>query len=120
MTAPVIDETAPEFANDVDNDVIQMRDNTIYLLMMAAGAGYLLPQWETTANGPNLAAPTDIEMIHADGRKMRFQFTWSSDRPATINYQVDKGLGAGYEEIALGTLTLSYDGDGNFSKAVPS
>jgi len=120
MTAPAIDESVPDFGNDVDDDVDKMRENTIYLLTMAAAAAYMLPAWTTTVQGTDKAEPDSITMTHSDSRGMRFQFTWTSGNVTQINYQFDKGLGSGYEEILLGTLAIAFDGDGNFTGATPS
>ena len=116
MAAPAIDITAPAAANAWDDDLDQIRDNIVILMIMAAGQGYLLPNWTTTVNGTDKSEPDSIEMTQAS-LKMKWVFTWSSGNVTAIVWQYDKGLGAGYETLTCGTLTLSYDGSNNFTGA---
>lgn len=112
MAAPAFDNTKPDFANSVDTDVDAIRDNSEWLMIAAAGAGYMLPGWATTATSP--PEYTQIEMVKGT-RKMKWVFTWSGGKPTQIVWQFDRGLGAGYETLSLGTITVNYDGNGNFT-----
>ena len=121
MAAPAYDKAKPDFANPVDSDLAQVRDNEQWLMIAAAASGYILPAWTTVAVGSgspeNLAEPATITMTHSDGRKMKWTLTWSSGKVTTVLWQFDKGLGGGLETLTGGTATLTYDGSNNWSGA---
>lgn len=119
MAAPEFDQSKPSIANSYDTDVDQMRDNYVYLLILAAAAAFMLPKWTTTVQGSDKSQPDSITMTYGL-LGMKFIFTWSSGSVQSIKYQFDKGLGDGFEDIYLGTLTISYDSSGNFTGAIPS
>ena len=114
MAAPVWDQTAPNLANNWDDDVDQIRENFIWLMLAAAGQGYILPGWTTVVNGADKTEPDSIEMSKGS-LGMKWTFTWSNSLLVGQVWQYDSG--SGYATLAGGTLTLSYDGDDNFTGA---
>lgn len=114
MAAPDFDRNSPLFENTaVDAMLDQVRDNLVWLSIQAAATGYALPGWTTTIDPGDLDEPTYIELT-LDGTspavKIRFNFTWTDGNLTTEVRQYDKGLGAGLETLAGGTLTYAYNG----------
>ena len=119
MAAPTFDGGVPTPAAVYPAQMDQMRQNNFFLLTMAAAASYMLPGWTTTRQGSDGAKPDSYTMTMGS-LGMKFIFTWAGDDIGTIKYQFDKGLGAGYEDIYLGTLSIAFDGNGDFAGVTPS
>lgn len=110
MAAPNIDITRPVYdSTSMDDDLDQLRDNIVWLMIQAAAAGYMLPDWDTEIDPGDLDEPSYIELTNAS-LIIRFNFTWSSGLVTEIEYEYDKGLGGGLETLTGGTATLSYNG----------
>lgn len=116
MAAPILDQTAPAAAHAWDDDLDAMRDNATWLMIAAAGQGYVLPGWTTVVNGADKSEPDSIEMTKGS-LKMRWAFTWSSSKVTQQVWAYDRGLGSGYETLTGGTITLAYDGSDTFTGA---
>lgn len=116
MAAPALDQARPAWGNDADGDLDALRDNATWLMIAAAGQGYVLPGWTTVVNGADKSEPTSIEMTKGS-LKIRWSFTWSSSKVTQQVWAYDRGLGAGYETLTGGTITLAYDGSDNFTGA---
>ena len=117
MPAPTIDLTKPQAANEWALDLDAIRDNIAGVMMAAASAGYALPGWSTTTVG----APeyTNITMTRGVVR-MRWLFTWAGGAVVQEARQYDRGAGAGYESVPLGTFTYTYDGNNNWTGTATS
>jgi hypothetical protein len=115
MSAPEIDLDEPTFASAVDASQDQIRDNIIWGLIAVASGTYMLPGWPATPSGGTASEPAVVTMTHASGRNMKFTLTWTSGAVTGVAVQYDKGLGAGYETVTLGTATIAYDGSGNWT-----
>lgn len=115
MAAPAIDHAKPDFATAVDANMDSIRDNEIWHLIAFASAAILVPGWNSVPSGADLAKPDDVVLTGPGGRKVRITYTYTGDDVTGIDIDYDKNLGAGYEQITLGTGTITYDGSGNFS-----
>lgn len=116
MPAPTYDQTAPAAANAWDDDLDQIRDNMAWLAALGAAGAIVVPNWTTTVNGADPAQPDSIELTRGSV-KIRFTYTWSTGKVTQIVVAYDRGLGAGYETMTGGTITLTYDGSDNFTGA---
>ena len=115
MAAPAIDLDEPTFASAVDDAQDFIRDNITWGLIAIASGTYLIPGWAAAASGGTASEPAVITMTHASGRLMKFSLTWTTGSVTGVIVQYDKGLGAGYETLSLGTATIAYDGSGNWT-----
>lgn len=114
MAAPSFDLTAPAAANAWDDDLDQIRDNVAWLMTAAASNNFMLPGWTTTASGADLSEPDYIKM-ESGSLEMRWTFTWSSGSVTQVVWAYDDGTGL--TTLTGGTVSISYDGSGNFSGA---
>lgn len=120
MAAPVFDHTKPDPANPYNTDLDAIRENSTLLLLAAAGEPYLIPGWTPVVGGADKSKPDYIELTNGS-RKMRWTFGWDGAGNATsVVLAYDRGLGAGYETLAGGTFTLTYDGSNNWTGGTPS
>lgn len=116
MVAPAFDITRPAFdGTPVDQDQDQLRDNVAWLMIAAAGQGYVLPNWNTSTTGPDPAEPETIVMTQGSLR-MRWSLTWNAGNVTQIVWEFDDGGGT-YATLTGGTITLAYDGSSNFTGA---
>jgi len=102
----------PNPANNFRSDVNYMRENNQYMLLMgiAMGSDFMLPQWTTAWNGSDKSKPDNVTMTKGSVI-MRWRYTWSAtDRPTQIIWELDRGLGDGYEIVDGGTITPSFNG----------
>ena len=103
-----------------------MCTNWYFLLLCAVNGVRIAPGWTTvvTASGSPLdyAHPDSMVLSKLDAtvspsitRRIRFTYTWTGDNCTTIVCAYDDG--SGYVTVTGGTLTLAYDGLGNFTGA---
>ena len=115
MAAPAFLINRPDYdstGKGVDLDGI--RDNFVWMLNQAVEQGYLLG-WTTTTDYTG----NEINWIQitSGSVKIRREYSWSSGQIQTIVHKFDKGLGAGLETLTGGTVTFSFDANGNFTGA---
>ena len=119
MAAPPEAFDKPDFADAIDDNLDSIRDNFTWLMIAAAGQGYILPGWAAVAvstTSPLVPSePNTITMTHTDGRKMRWTLTWASGKVTLIVWEYDRDLGGGFETLVGGTVTITYDGADNFT-----
>lgn len=118
MAAPAIDRSKPVFGSTaVDDDLDQLRDNITWLLIAASQGPAVMPGWATTTayTGNQLDSLTLTE--NGSGAKIRVEYTWTGGVVTQQVWSYDKNLGAGWETLSAGTITLTYDGNGNFTGA---
>ena len=113
MTAPAqeINRPDPGAAGGWGPEITATRDNLVFLMICAAANGSRLPGWSSTFTyGGGSGELTVAEMIYqADTTiKMKWVFAYSGGLLNTETWYFDKGLGAGYEELDGGTLTMTY------------
>lgn len=105
------DHTKPALgAHAFDEDLDAIRENEMFMMLMAASNNYQLPGWAFTPSGADLAEPDYIEgvMNGGSGIKMKFIFVWSSGDLTSTQYQWDDGQGGGYTTLTDGTVTNTY------------
>lgn len=115
MAAPAVNLDRPDFAVAVDLNLDNIRDNVIWLVIALGNAGVVVPGWNAVPAGADLSKPTSLTLTGPGGRKIRLTYSYTGDDVTGIVVDYDKNLGAGYEMLASGTATISYDGNGNFS-----
>lgn len=115
MAAPTLVETKPLWGtgNQVAENLTQIRNNTTWLVAMAA-LGNAVPPWNAVPSGANLAKPDYVELTHAiDGRKCKATLTWTGDKVTTMVLSFnDTG---GYANFSYGTATITYNGSGQWT-----
>ena len=115
MAAPALDLAEPTFSSAVDAAQDAIRDNQIWIVIALGNAGIIVPGWNATPTGADLSKPDTVVMTGPGGRKIRMTYSYTGDDVTGIVVAYDKNLGAGYETLASGTATLTYDGSGNWS-----
>lgn len=115
MPAPGIDLARPDFAVAVDANLDSIRDNVIWLVIALGNAGVVVPGWNAVPAGADLAKPDTLTLTGPGSRKIRLTYSYTGDDVTGIVVAYDKNLGGGFENLASGTATISYDASGNFS-----
>jgi hypothetical protein len=117
MAAPPFDINKPDPASvgGWGAEITQTRDNLVNNMMYAAAMNFELPKWNTafTYGGAGGELTEAIMTYQPDTSiKMKWVITYSGSpaKMADRKWYFDKGLGAGYELLSLGTLTYTYDG----------
>jgi hypothetical protein len=115
------DFTKPDFANAIDGDLDQIRDNFHFLLLAAINGAIVIPGWTTTVNTTssplNYAEPDSIVLTKGT-RAFHFNYTWTSGNVTQIVCQYNDGVSSpSLTTVTGGTITLTYDGSGNFTGA---
>jgi hypothetical protein len=81
-------------------------------MIAAAAFGHRLARWNTAVTYSSGKVSTVTMTYQPDTSiKMQWAYTYSGNKLATETWKYDKGLGAGYETLSGGTLTMSYSGD---------
>lgn len=115
------DHTKPAFANDVDDDLDQIRANFNMLLCQAASGSVVLAGWTTTVNStssPENYSEPDSIVLTKGTRAIHFEYTWTSGNVTQIVVKYDDGVSSpSLETVTGGTITLTYNGDGDFTGA---
>ena len=115
MAAPNVDLDKPDFANDADSDIDALRDNLIWTVIAFAVEGINFPSWNAVPSGTDLSKPDAVVLTGPGSRKIRMTYSYTGDNVTGIDVDYDKNLGAGYEQVTLGTATLTYNGSGNWT-----
>jgi len=117
MAAPLFDFTDPDTANNVDDDISQIRDNqsVLYMMSVAASMGIpIMPASGQTITSSPAAKPTTVEFTGLpNSRKGKLLITYTGDNPTEVIVQLDSGGGGGYETMS--TITLTFDGSSNWT-----
>lgn len=122
------DFNKPALANAVATDLEAIRDNFAFCLVAATNGSIVIPGWQTvmaSAESPeNYSEPDSVTLTKTDTlaspqltRKIQVNYTWTSGNVTGMVIKFDAGDGAGLVTVTGGTLTLTYDGDGNFTGA---
>jgi len=120
----------PDFASDVSTSLTAIRANFWFLLVAAANGSVVAPGWTTTiasASSPvNYGQPDSMTMTYLDTtvspnvtKTIKISYSWDVDGNV-IGVVVQFGDGTSSPELVTaegGTITLSYDGAGNFTGA---
>lgn len=119
----------PDMANPVSTDLALMRDNWFWLFAAAANGAVVAPGWTTTivSNSSPLdyAEPDAIQLSYVDTtvspqvtHLVQIDLTWTGGNVTgmVMKYGPDT-QSPQLETITGGTITLSYDGSGNFTGA---
>lgn len=115
MTAPTLNEAKPMWGsgNQIAENLTQIRNNTTWLVAMAA-LGNPIPPWDATPYGSNLDKPDYVELVHAvDGRKVKATFTYTGDNVTGMVLAFDDT--GGYANFAYGTAVITFNGSGQWT-----
>ena len=115
MAAPVIDLDEPTFATAVDDAQDFIRDNQIWIIIALGNAGILIPGWTAVPSGGTAAKPAQLVLTGPGSRLIKMAYSYTGNDVTGIVISYDKALGAGYEAVASGTATITYDGSGNWT-----
>ena len=122
------DFTKPDFV-DLAADLAGIRDNFYFLLVSAVNGSIVIPGWATTINSnsspQDFGEPDSVVLSRLDNatrpqvtRKIHIEYTWTGGNVTTMVIKYDDGVSSPSLSIVTGgTLTLSYDGSGNFTGA---
>ena len=119
----------PDFASAVSDSLDQIRLNQWYLLIAAVNGSVVAPGWTTTiasASSPvNYGQPDSMTMTYLDTavspnvtKTIQIAYTWTDGN--VTGMVVSFGDGTSSPELVTvtgGTITLTYDGSGNFTGA---
>ena len=115
------DFTKPDFANPVDTDLDAIRDNFQFLLASALNGAPFMAGWTTTVesdSSPQDFSEPDRIKLTKGTRAFWFEYTWTSGNVTQIVIKYDDGVSSpSLATLTGGTLTLTYDSDGNFTGA---
>ena len=114
------DFTKPDFANTVETDLDQIRDNFQFLLAVGASGMLVVPGWTTTVesdSSPQDFSEPDRIILTKGTRAFRFEYTWTSGNVTQIVVKYDSGVNSpSLATVTGGTITLTYEND-NFTGA---
>ena len=113
MAAPAINHDEPTFWSAVDGAQDQIRDNIDWVVIALGNAGIIVPGWAAAPSGADPAKPSRVVLTGPGSRKIRMTYTYTGDNVTGIDIDYDSG--SGYEQVVLGTATLTYDGSGNWT-----
>ena len=115
------DFTKPAFANAVSSDLDAIRNNFNFLLAAAINGSVVVPGWTTTVesdSSPQDFSEPDRIILTKGTRAFRFEYTWSGGNVTGIVVKYDDGVSSpSLATLTGGTITLTYDGSGNFTGA---
>lgn len=119
----------PDMVNPVSTDLELMRDNWYWILASAANGSIVVPGWTTTmvstSSPVDYSEPDSIQLskLYTDvspniTREIHIDLTWTGGNVTGMVMKYDDGTSSpSLETITGGTITLTYDGDGNFTGA---
>ena len=119
----------PDLASDIATQLSAVRENYWFLLIAAANGSVVAPGWATTINSASspvdYGQPDSMTMTYLDTtvspnvtKTIQINYTWTSG--SVTGMVVQFGDGTSSPELVTvdgGTITLSYDGAGNFTGA---
>ena len=119
----------PDFASAVDTSLSSIRDNWWFLLVAAVNGATVAPGWTTTISSTsspvNYGEPDAMTMTYTDTavspnvtKTIKINYTWTSGSVTGMVIQYGDGTSSPeLETVTGGTITISYDGAGNFTGA---
>jgi len=119
----------PDFANAVTTDLTAFNTNWYFLLVAAVNGSIVIPGWTTTINSNSspvdYSEPDNVTLAYTDTtvspnvtHQIIIEYTWTSGNVTGMVIKYDDGSSSpSLETVTGGTLTLTYDGDGNFTGA---
>jgi len=119
----------PDFADGVYSDLAAMRNNWYFLLVSAVNGSIVIPGWTTTmvsnSSPVDYGEPDSIQLSKLDTavspnvtREIHIDLTWTSGSVTGMVLKYDDGSSSpSLTTLTGGTITLSYDGSGNFTGA---
>ena len=121
------DFTLPDFV-DLTADLAGIRSNFAFLLVAAVNGSIVIPGWTTTVNSTsspqNFAEPNSIVLTNTDTsspqiiRTIYLNYTWTSGQVTQMIVQYDDGVSSpSLATLTGGTISITYDGAGNFTGA---
>ena len=122
------DFKVPAIGNVTEDDLTQMRLNWYFLLIAAANGAKVVNGWATTmastSSPQDYSKPDSMTLSKTDTtvspnvtRQLQYVYTWTGANLTTMVIKYDDGSGAGLVTVTGGTITLTYDGSGNFTGA---
>lgn len=116
------DFTVPNLADGVPTQLTQMRDNWFFLLAAAARKAKAIAGWTTviTSNSSPVDYTKPDQMTLTKGIwTIQFDYTWTGSNLTQIVVSFADGASSPNTPVTItgGTLTLTYDGNGNFTGA---
>jgi len=108
------DYNKPLWANPIDTDIDQIRNNFHFLMCQVATGIPILPGWDTAvdvATNSNYAKPDGYVLSHPDGRKIYINLVWSGTLISQITLGYDDAISSpGLTWFSPTTLTISQTG----------
>ena len=120
----------PDFASAVSDSLSAVRDNWYYLMIAAVNGAVVAPGWTTTISSTsspvNYGQPDALTLTYLDTavspnvtRTIKVAYTWDGSGNVS-GMVISYGDGTSSPELVTvtgGTITLTYDGSGNFTGA---
>ena len=122
-------ESLPEVIADAFD---ALQDNFFFLALAQAKGSWLLPGWDTTvlqSNSPeDFSKPDTVTLTKTYTnespnvtRTIQIEFTYTGGNPTTIVYKFGDGVSSPeLVTVTGGTMTCTYDGNGNLKTATSS
>lgn len=118
--------TVPAIGNVTEDDLTQMRLNWYVLMIAACNGSKIAPGWTVVvadASSPqDFSKPDSMTLSRLDAtvspnvtHQIKYTYTWTGANLTTMVVAYDNG--AGFVTVTGGTMTLTYDGSGNFTGA---
>ena len=119
----------PDFANAVEVDLGAMQTNWYWLLVAAVNGSVVAPGWTTTINSTSspvdYSEPDNLTLTYLDTsqspnvtRQIVIEYTWTGGNVTQMVIKYGDGTSSpALETVSGGTMTLTYDGSGNFTGA---
>lgn len=121
--------TVPQLPEITEADLTAMRDNWFFLLISAARQAQVVPGWDTTITSnsspvdytkPDIITLTRLDTAVSPNvtKTLRYEYTYTGNNLTTIVFKFGDGVSSPeLETVTGGTITLTYDGSGNFTGA---
>lgn len=119
----------PDFADAVETDLDYIKTNFWFLLVAAVNGSIVIPGWSTsvgfTSSPQDFTQPDTIVLSKLDTavspnvtREIHIYYTWTSGNVTGMVIKYDDGsTSPSLLTVTGGTITLTYDGNGNFTGA---
>lgn len=118
MATPTLDENKPLWGsgNQVAENLTQIRNNTTWIISQLAAQQFFVIGWNLVVNGADKSKPDNVVLTHAaTSRKVRATYTYTGDDLTQMVIAFDDG--GGFVNFTGGTLTITYDGNGDVTGA---
>lgn len=106
------DPSTPQWADDIN----QIRNNQCYFLLSMLANGGRLPGWDVSYTKNGNGQVSQIIAVNKTYTSVRMKVAYSYHLNGDLEYENwfwDKGLGQNFEMLNYGTMTASYDVDGD-------